>query len=480
MGLKIQVSEKITRKLRHLNVLSTQASSNCNKHNNAANTSTLSVAQIKPIMKVSFRKKLSEVKQCAADLKITEAKDMMVVNAVSKKQPPNSLLITKSHHIEERDATAEDDTSGKSHKPIATISNKIDKPPPAKISALSDLDTPTKPWSKLKIATLSSSYTSLATSCTSSEDVHSPVRNRSLENIKNDILNQKKPKCCEPLTYSTRRKLMNNASKMEHRLKVQSLNRAKFYQSVFDLSPEYKRLPFVKRLKILNERQKIAELEKDLQVRSFSLDDPNLISCLPPTGKIYRCQSDMSGINTQTLLAYDSSSTTSTNTSTSENSKRISYCIGRNSFNILEQNYLPLSPDNNEPEQRHLKSILMKFNKTTDRQKQLEINEQPSEITYESLQPSGVYSREPTLEGYVLKRKIRLENDKSLYCMRISQEDLRKILSTVLKGLLWSLVFFLFYFTCTQGTVLISPPVWLMLLPQKQNTYITFIPTAAA
>uniref|UniRef100_A0A1A9VP54 Uncharacterized protein n=1 Tax=Glossina austeni TaxID=7395 RepID=A0A1A9VP54_GLOAU len=387
--------------------LKLQAPSNCNTYNNAANTSNLSVAQIKPIMKVSFRKKLNEVKQCAADRKITDAKDMMVVNALPKKQPPNTLLVTKSHHIEERGATAESDASCKSYKPIATISNKIDKPPPAKTSVLSDLDTPTKPWSKLKIATLSSSYTSLATSCTSSEDVHSPVRNRSLENIKNDILKQNKLKCCEPLTYSTRRKLMNNTSKMEHRLKVQSLNRAKFYQSVFDLSPEYKRLPFAKRLKILNERQKIAELEKDLQVRSFSLDDPKLISCLPTTGKIYRCQSDMSGINTQTLLEYDSSSTTSTNTSTSENSKRISYRIGRNRFNILEQNYLPLSPDNNEPERRHLKSILMKFNKTTDRQKQLEINEEPYEITYESLQPSGVYSREPTLEGYVLKRKTR-------------------------------------------------------------------------
>ncbi|KAL9872595.1 cyclic nucleotide-gated ion channel-like isoform 2-T2 [Glossina fuscipes fuscipes] len=380
--------------------LKLKTSSNCNKHNNAANTSILSVAQIKPIMKVSFRKNLNEVKQCAADRKIAEAKSMMVMNALPKKQPPNTLLITKSHIIEERDATAENGASGKSYKPIATISNKIDKLPPAKISVLSDLDTPTKPWSKLKIATLSSSYTSLATSHTSSEDVHSPVRNRSPENIKNVILKQNQSKCCEPLTYSTRRKLMNNTSKMQDRLKVQSLNRAKFYQSVFDLSPEYKRLPFVKRLKILNERQKIAELEKDLQVRSFSLDDPKLIRGLSPAGKIYRCQSDTSGINTQTLLAYDSSSTTSTNTSTSENSKKVSYRIGRNRFNILEQNYLPLSPDNNEPERKHLKSILMKFNKTTDRQKQLEINEKPSEITYASLQPFGVYSREPTLEGF--------------------------------------------------------------------------------
>lgn len=44
----------------------------------------------------------------------------------------------------------------------------------------------------------------------------------------------------------------------------------KMYASVDDLSPEYSGLPFVKKLKILNERQKVAELEK--AVRSSSLD----------------------------------------------------------------------------------------------------------------------------------------------------------------------------------------------------------------
>ena len=44
----------------------------------------------------------------------------------------------------------------------------------------------------------------------------------------------------------------------------------KMYASVDDLSPEYCGLPFVKKLKILNERQKLAELER--AVRSSSLD----------------------------------------------------------------------------------------------------------------------------------------------------------------------------------------------------------------
>ncbi|KAG7196787.1 hypothetical protein KM043_017694 [Ampulex compressa] len=51
---------------------------------------------------------------------------------------------------------------------------------------------------------------------------------------------------------------------------VQLRQQTKMYASVDDLSPEYCGLPFVKKLKILNERQKLAELER--AVRSSSLD----------------------------------------------------------------------------------------------------------------------------------------------------------------------------------------------------------------
>lgn len=50
------------------------------------------------------------------------------------------------------------------------------------------------------------------------------------------------------------------------------LPRVKKYRSIDDLSPEYGGLPFVKKLKILNERQKLAELEKVVKFRSSSLD----------------------------------------------------------------------------------------------------------------------------------------------------------------------------------------------------------------
>ncbi|KAF5284189.1 hypothetical protein FQR65_LT00189 [Abscondita terminalis] len=51
-------------------------------------------------------------------------------------------------------------------------------------------------------------------------------------------------------------------------------NEIKNYRSIDDLSPEYGGLPFVKKLKILNERQKLAELESEIKKRSFSLDLP--------------------------------------------------------------------------------------------------------------------------------------------------------------------------------------------------------------
>nr|XP_037872155.1 uncharacterized protein LOC101740626 isoform X3 [Bombyx mori] len=50
------------------------------------------------------------------------------------------------------------------------------------------------------------------------------------------------------------------------------LPKVKKYRSIDDLSPEYGGLPFVKKLKILNERQKLAELEKVVKFRSSSLD----------------------------------------------------------------------------------------------------------------------------------------------------------------------------------------------------------------
>ncbi|XP_053694534.1 uncharacterized protein LOC128742259 [Sabethes cyaneus] len=110
----------------------------------------------------------------------------------------------------------------------------------------------------------------------------------------------------------------------------------KSYVSIDDLSPEYSGLPFVKRLKILNERQKLAELESAMQTRSLSLDctDSNS-SKSDPADQLSRSKSEGSGI------------------------------AGKRPRGTSEEPFCentPLSPESNEtPERRQLKSILKRL-----------------------------------------------------------------------------------------------------------------------
>lgn len=65
------------------------------------------------------------------------------------------------------------------------------------------------------------------------------------------------------------------ASVSDPKTKLVLTRKTKHYRSIDDLSPEYGGLPFVKKLKILNERQKLEELETVMKTRSFSLDLPD-------------------------------------------------------------------------------------------------------------------------------------------------------------------------------------------------------------
>ncbi|XP_026667300.1 uncharacterized protein LOC108622443 isoform X3 [Ceratina calcarata] len=109
----------------------------------------------------------------------------------------------------------------------------------------------------------------------------------------------------------------------------------KMYASVDDLSPEYCGLPFVKKLKILNERQKLAELEK--AVRSSSLD----------------C-----GDNAE--IEFDGNLTRSHSEACA-----IEYARKLEKFNRNRQSMVSptdqLSPENETLERRNLKSILKKL-----------------------------------------------------------------------------------------------------------------------
>jgi len=63
-----------------------------------------------------------------------------------------------------------------------------------------------------------------------------------------------------PSSYHHHSASVSSADRRPSALQLRQQHAAKNYGSVDDLSPEFSRLPFIKKLKILNERQKIAEL----------------------------------------------------------------------------------------------------------------------------------------------------------------------------------------------------------------------------
>ncbi|TMW45476.1 hypothetical protein DOY81_009444, partial [Sarcophaga bullata] len=386
-----------------------------NGSSNTNNSLSLSLAgtQVKPLMKVSFRQKIQALQKPDVDSEmginaktVTKVKDLTIERSSTskaKREPPKSLSVGK-FQIEkknfERGCKAEG--PNKFHKPIDTITNQITKPSTSTPIIASDTDTPIKPWSKLKLATLiSSSYTSLATSNTSSDDFMSPMKIFSMGSIPQQIKSEentsgknltnfliKEPKISE----KSKRSLKNGRG-----LRNAVGNQTKLYQSVFDLSPEYSGLPFVKRLKILNERQKLAELEKVLQTRSFSLDSSKS-NTAHISEALYRCHSDTTGINSQFLTAYESSSTTSTNTSTSDKSKYMHHCH-HHRLDTVQHGYIPLSPESNETfETRKLRSILKKYSyerehKDTSYSCNDSVGENQLQVFYRD------FSTEPTVEG---------------------------------------------------------------------------------
>ncbi|XP_043669719.1 uncharacterized protein LOC122629901 isoform X6 [Vespula pensylvanica] len=112
----------------------------------------------------------------------------------------------------------------------------------------------------------------------------------------------------------------------------------KMYASVDDLSPEYCGLPFVKKLKILNERQKLAELEK--AVRSSSLDCGENSDFTTFDGSLTRSHSEACAIEYARKLA------------------KLNQIRGLKSPSSPAEQ---LSPENETLERRDLKSILKKL-----------------------------------------------------------------------------------------------------------------------
>ncbi|GJQ78132.1 hypothetical protein Trydic_g2469 [Trypoxylus dichotomus] len=140
--------------------------------------------------------------------------------------------------------------------------------------------------------------------------------------------------------------------------------KTKIYRSIDDLSPEYGGLPFVKKLKILNERQKLEELESVMKTRSFSLDIPDT----------------QPSIDTESLTRSHSEG------STMHQDKNLL------TANLVHSSLNSSSESNETPERRNLKSILKKL--TEDPKDPILLPNRVDSTEFRKLM------RAPTIEGY--------------------------------------------------------------------------------
>lgn len=198
------------------------------------------------------------------------------------------------------------------------------------------------------------------------------IDNNNLEGD-SDNVKQDKPKICltgplEPvqeksldlLTLSPKK---NNVTKTPDQKAVASgmlLPKVKKYRSIDDLSPEYGGLPFVKKLKILNERQKLAELEKVVKIRSSSLD----------------CTSSSEDLLCDTLTRSHSEGST----------------MDKRKFKRKSSDSIGCHESNETLERRTLKSILKKLSEDVTPSESPERNSELRRLI-----------RAPTLEGYAAR-----------------------------------------------------------------------------
>lgn len=279
------------------------------------------------------------------------------------------------------------------------------------------------PWSKLKLATvvsLGGSYTSLTnniaedspklskTSLKSSMPVNlNSVTSNKLDepSIVSTSSNIRPPHTTTTITTTTTTtssttttKKIDLNLKAEHKTSVSDselksdtstgikrkpkpfkLNEPKNYRSVDDLSPEYSGLPFVKKLKILNERQKLAELESVIQTtRSLSLDCTDSSNSSEMVEILTRSHSEASCMTRPKLSATLSSPIASVAP-----------------LHVVKS---PLSPESNETlERKQLKSILKKLSE--DR-----LSQNISTFKCGDRQDMKKLMRAQTVEGYVARR----------------------------------------------------------------------------
>lgn len=310
-------------------------------------------------------------------------------------------------------------TSTSATKPKKTSTTKQLK---EKIKSLSYIPKDeSTPWSKLKRATvvgLGGSYTSLSNNLTSDYPkltktlikTSMPVNLNVVTNKLNDSTtffkslhqSQIKTSSCSPINEldvivydqkisvsdsELKRDILSTKESSRSLVKIKSnpkpfkTSKPKSYHSINDLSPEYSGLPFVKKLKILYERQKLEELESAIQTtRSFSLDYTDSSSCSDMIDVLTRSQSEAS------CMLH------------SRNVSNTLIPVAPLNFNMHLIPMSQLSPESNETlERKNLKSILKKL--SDDR-----LTQNVANLKSGDRQDMKRLMRAQTLEGYVARR----------------------------------------------------------------------------
>lgn len=396
-------------------------------------------------LKVSFRERIKNMQQDNSSSAKVSSADKEAAKNGNDKSDMKEQLITNTN--------ISSSSSGSTTKHISkpstlSIKEKIKQfgqshhhiYPPKIVTASAD-DLPLKPWSKLKLATVVStggSYTSLNNSFnegspTERFTIPAAIVPQKKKSLPSDSYVAAAASTSERVCMSdsefritatisagsgggsgsggigpdSSTSISSGSSKSvptKLKLKTQktirivpSTDQQKNYRSVDDLSPEYSGLPFVKKLKILNERQKLAELESVIQTRSFSLDCTESGAAADIMEPLIRSHSEASGMGRASkanqVVGYqvDTCSTTTTP-------------INIPSHQCLQS---PLSPESNETlERRHLKSILKKLSEEKSHQ-QLAPGSGGSGSgvggTADNTQDIKGLLRAPTLEGYVAR-----------------------------------------------------------------------------
>lgn len=251
------------------------------------------------------------------------------------------------------------------------------------------------PWSKLKRATvvgLGGSYTSLSNNLTEDSPKLSKTSIKSSMPVNLNIVMNKLDEpahVLRPLPPARPRPVNDeqktscsdsDTKKFKPRPFKLKESEPKSYRSVDDLSPEYSGLPFVKKLKILNERQKLAELESAIQTtRSLSLDYTDSSNSSDVIEVLTRSQSEASCMIRGASLVP---------------------VAPLNFMSLIPMNAKhPLSPESNETiERKNLKSILRK-KLSEDR-----LSQNVTSAKQGDRQDMKRLMRAQTLEGYVARR----------------------------------------------------------------------------